>query len=82
MGLHNSLGMGGSLKFPALTIIGHDSPLSYGMNFEAVKNRIGGGELRKAWPLAVPKQDKLVLGGGGGNHAQQPGLSTGSRNTE
>lgn len=29
-----------------------------------MKNRIGGGELRKAWPLAVPKQDKL--GGGGG----------------
>lgn len=33
------------------------------MNFEAVKNRIGGGQLRKAWPLTVPKQDKL--GGGG-----------------
>lgn len=53
-----------------------------------MKSKVGGGQLRKAWPLAVPKQDKLKVGSaqsslGSGDHTgSSPVLSIGSKGAE
>lgn len=72
----------------ALTVTGHGSPLFWRMDFGAVKSRVGGGQLRKAWPLALSKQDKLKVGsaqsslGSGDRTGSSPVLRIGGRNTE